>query len=33
MLLFSVHINSYTGTGRAGRKAIEKLLLQIKENN
>jgi serine-type D-Ala-D-Ala carboxypeptidase/endopeptidase (penicillin-binding protein 4) len=33
MLIFSVHINSYTGSGRAGRKAIEKLLQQIRENN
>jgi serine-type D-Ala-D-Ala carboxypeptidase/endopeptidase (penicillin-binding protein 4) len=33
MLIFSVHINSFSGTGRAGRKAIEKLLQQIRENN
>ncbi len=33
LLIFSVQINSYDGTGRAGRKAIEKLLQQIRENN
>ncbi len=33
MLLFSVHINGFTGTGKSGRRAIEKMLLQIRENN
>jgi serine-type D-Ala-D-Ala carboxypeptidase/endopeptidase (penicillin-binding protein 4) len=33
MLIFSVHINGYAGTGRAGRKAIEKMLQQIRDNN
>jgi serine-type D-Ala-D-Ala carboxypeptidase/endopeptidase (penicillin-binding protein 4) len=33
LLLFSVHINGYSGSGRAGRKAIEKMLQQIRENN
>lgn len=32
-LLFSVHINGFSGTGRAGRKAIEKMILEIIENN
>ena len=32
-LLFSVHINGFSGTGRAGRKAIEKMILKIIENN
>jgi serine-type D-Ala-D-Ala carboxypeptidase/endopeptidase (penicillin-binding protein 4) len=33
MLIFSVQINSFSGTGRAGRRAIEKMLLQVRENN
>ncbi len=33
MLIFSVQINSFSGSGRAGRRAIEKLLQQIQENN
>jgi D-alanyl-D-alanine carboxypeptidase/D-alanyl-D-alanine-endopeptidase (penicillin-binding protein 4) len=33
MLIFSVQINSYNGSGRAGRRAIEKMLQQIRENN
>jgi serine-type D-Ala-D-Ala carboxypeptidase/endopeptidase (penicillin-binding protein 4) len=33
MLIFSVHINGYSGTGRAGRRAIEKMLQKIRENN
>jgi serine-type D-Ala-D-Ala carboxypeptidase/endopeptidase (penicillin-binding protein 4) len=33
MLIFSVQINSFSGTGRAGRRAIEKMLQQIRENN
>ncbi len=33
MLIFSVQINSFSGAARAGRRAIEKLLLQIRENN
>jgi hypothetical protein len=33
MLIFSIHINSFSGSGRAGRRAIEKMLLQIRENN
>ncbi len=33
MYLFSVLINNYSGTGGTGRKAIEKLLQQIRENN
>ena len=32
-LLFSVHINGFSGTGRAGRKAIEKMIMEIIENN
>jgi serine-type D-Ala-D-Ala carboxypeptidase/endopeptidase (penicillin-binding protein 4) len=33
MLIFSVQINGFSGTGRAGRRAIEKMLQQIRENN
>jgi serine-type D-Ala-D-Ala carboxypeptidase/endopeptidase (penicillin-binding protein 4) len=33
MLIFSVQINSFSGSGRAGRRAIEKMLQQIRENN
>ncbi len=33
MLIFSVQINSFSGAERSGRRAIEKLLLQIRENN
>jgi serine-type D-Ala-D-Ala carboxypeptidase/endopeptidase (penicillin-binding protein 4) len=33
MLIFSVQINSFSGNGRSGRRAIEKMLLQIRENN
>jgi serine-type D-Ala-D-Ala carboxypeptidase/endopeptidase (penicillin-binding protein 4) len=33
LLIFSVHINAYSGSGRSGRKAIEKMLQQIRENN
>ncbi len=33
MLIFSIQINAYNGTGRAGRRAIEKMLQQIRENN
>ena len=33
MLLFSILINNYTGSGREGRRAIEKLLLRIRETN
>jgi serine-type D-Ala-D-Ala carboxypeptidase/endopeptidase (penicillin-binding protein 4) len=33
MLILSVQINGFSGTGRAGRRAIEKMLLQIRENN
>jgi serine-type D-Ala-D-Ala carboxypeptidase/endopeptidase (penicillin-binding protein 4) len=33
MLIFSVQINSYSGSGRSGRRAIEKMLQQIRENN
>ena len=33
LLIFSVHINAFSGSGRAGRKAIEKMILQIIENN
>jgi serine-type D-Ala-D-Ala carboxypeptidase/endopeptidase (penicillin-binding protein 4) len=33
VLIFSIHINGYSGTGRAGRRAIEKMLQQIRENN
>ena len=32
-LLFSVIINNFSGSGRSGRKAIEKLLLQVRETN
>ncbi len=33
LLLFSVMINNYDGGGRAGRKAIEKFIHSIRENN
>ena len=33
MLLFSVLINNYTGSGREGRRAIEKFIQQIRETN
>jgi serine-type D-Ala-D-Ala carboxypeptidase/endopeptidase (penicillin-binding protein 4) len=33
MLIFSVQINSFSGPERAGRRAIEKMLQQIRENN
>ena len=33
LLLFSVIINNYTGSGRTGRQVIEKLLRQIRETN
>ena len=33
MLLFSVIINNYTGSGRSGRQAIEKLMRQVRETN
>jgi serine-type D-Ala-D-Ala carboxypeptidase/endopeptidase (penicillin-binding protein 4) len=33
MLIFSVQINGFSGTGRAGRRAIEKMLQQVRENN
>ncbi len=33
MLIFSVQINGFSGTGRAGRRAIEKMVQQIRENN
>ena len=33
LLLFSIQINGYSGTGRAGSRAIEKMLQQIRENN
>jgi serine-type D-Ala-D-Ala carboxypeptidase/endopeptidase (penicillin-binding protein 4) len=31
--IFSVHINQFTGTGRQGRRAIERFLQQIMEKN
>ena len=33
LLLFSVMINNYSGSGRAGRKAIEKFLQEVKAKN
>jgi serine-type D-Ala-D-Ala carboxypeptidase/endopeptidase (penicillin-binding protein 4) len=33
LLIFSVQINSFSDSGRAGRRAIEKMLLHIRENN
>jgi serine-type D-Ala-D-Ala carboxypeptidase/endopeptidase (penicillin-binding protein 4) len=33
MLIFSVQINGFSGPERAGRRAIEKMLQQIRENN
>ncbi len=33
MLIFSVLINNFSGTGVAGRRAIEKMLQEIKNNN
>ncbi len=33
LLLFSVMINNYSGSGRAGRKAIEKFILEVRANN
>ncbi len=33
MLLFSILVNSYTGSGREGRRAIEKFLERIRETN
>lgn len=32
-LLFSIQINNYSGSGRAGRKAIEKFIQSIRQNN
>ncbi len=33
MLIFSVQINGFSGSGRSGRRAVEKMLQQIRENN
>ena len=33
LLLFSVQINSFSGSGRIGRRAIEKFLTSVRENN
>lgn len=33
LLLFSVMINNYSGSGRAGRKAIEKFIQEVRINN
>ncbi len=33
LLLFSIMINSYSGSGREGRRAIEKFITSVRENN
>jgi len=33
LLLFSVMINNYTGSGRAGRKAIERFIQDVRNTN
>ena len=33
LLLFSIMINNYSGSGRAGRKAIEKFILDVRTSN
>ena len=33
LLLFSVQINSFSGSGRIGRRAIEKFITSVRENN
>ena len=33
LLLFSVQINSFSGSGRVGRRAIEKFITSVRENN
>ena len=33
LLLFSIQINSFSGSGRVGRRAIEKFITSVRENN